>query len=238
MAKKKICGIYKISFPNNKVYIGQSVDIYKRYKEHYRYSHPEKYSPYNKKSLPVHSAMAKYEGDYFLEVLEECDRNQLDDKERKWIRFYQSNNREYGYNVAYGGQESFALKGENHSQAKITEKDVKQIKKEIVDRKRTFREIAKEFGVSPATITHINQGKTWSCDEERYPLRSNSVNDNIAHRKRKQNRMFSDDEIRKIRFVRNKQNKTLQETKRILGLTCSISMIDNIASYKNYKDIS
>jgi predicted GIY-YIG superfamily endonuclease len=31
----KISGIYKINFPNNKIYIGRSVDIKRRIKEHY-----------------------------------------------------------------------------------------------------------------------------------------------------------------------------------------------------------
>ena len=37
MAREKICGIYKIeNLVNGKVYIGQSVDIYKRWIEHKR----------------------------------------------------------------------------------------------------------------------------------------------------------------------------------------------------------
>ena len=31
----KISGIYKINFPNNKIYIGSAVDIKRRIKEHY-----------------------------------------------------------------------------------------------------------------------------------------------------------------------------------------------------------
>lgn len=93
MARKKICGIYKIVFPNGKVYVGQSVDCYDRFQQHYRSSHPEKYSFKNKRdiNLPVHKAMAKYENvdnGYAFEILEECTKSQLDAREQYWIQNY------------------------------------------------------------------------------------------------------------------------------------------------------
>ena len=91
MTRKKICGIYKIVFPNGKTYVGQSVDCYDRFQQHYRSSHPEKYSFKNERdiNLPVHKAMAKYENidnGYTFEILEECSKNQLDSREQYWIQ--------------------------------------------------------------------------------------------------------------------------------------------------------
>lgn len=54
------CGIYIIrNLINNKVYIGQSVDIKRRWQEHLRSGQPEKYSKKSNRDLntPIHKAM-------------------------------------------------------------------------------------------------------------------------------------------------------------------------------------
>jgi len=38
---------------------------------------------------------------WYFEVLEECDKNQLNDREKYWINYYKSN--ELGYNATRGG---------------------------------------------------------------------------------------------------------------------------------------
>lgn len=236
----KQCGIYRIAFSNGKSYIGQSVDIETRFKDHYRASHPEKYKCKNGRDehLPVHKAMAKYEKEngYSLEILEVCSPAELNEKEKYWIQYYNSSIDKNGYNIAEGGQNNFALKQEHHSQAKLTEKEVQQIKKEILKREKTFREIAKEFNVSPATITNINTGKNWSVEGEKYPLIS-ATNDFIARQNMKKQRKFSDNEVKLIRKMRNQEHKTLSEISDYFNNKASLTVIKNIALYKNYKDI-
>ena len=186
--RKRICGIYRIIFPNGKSYVGQSVDIYDRYRGHYRSSHPEKYTSKNCRdtNLPVHLAMAKYENigeGYSLEILEECSKDELDEREKYWIKNFHSDINENGYNVASGGQKTFALKRERHSQAKLTEKEVEEIKEKIVRREQTFKEIAHEYHVSSATITLINKGINWHDDDREYPLNKNVANDEICKKR-------------------------------------------------------
>ena len=237
----KKCGIYRIVFSNGKSYIGQSVDIKNRFREHYRASHPEIYKGKNQRDsrLPVHRAMAKYESTngYFLEILELCSPCELDDKEKYWINYYNSSIDKNGYNIAIGGQESIALKREHHSQAKLTEKKVQKIKEEILKRKKTFKEIAVEFDVSPATITNINRGKNWAQENEHYPLVS-AINDCLVHEQQKKFRKFSDDEVRTIRKMRNQEGKTLQEISDYFDNRTSLSAIQSIALYQTYKEIS
>ena len=77
MAREKICGIYKITnLVNGKVYIGQSVDIYKRWTEH-------KDCITSKKGYkPLYRAFRKYGINNFeFIVLEYCDEKQLREKE-------------------------------------------------------------------------------------------------------------------------------------------------------------
>lgn len=89
-------GIYKFTNKiNGKIYIGQSIDIEHRRKEHLRYK-DESY---------FHRSLMKYGNDNFdFEILEECDIMQLDEKERYWISYYHSNNRDKGYNCTDGGE--------------------------------------------------------------------------------------------------------------------------------------
>lgn len=105
---KKICGIYKIeNLINGKVYIGQSSDIKKRWYSHKRDSSIETSKNYN---YPLYKAFRKYGVDNFkFEIIEECLKEELNDKEiyyiqlyRSYINFEDSN----GYNQTLGGDGS------------------------------------------------------------------------------------------------------------------------------------
>lgn len=121
-------GIYKIeNLVNHKVYIGQSLNIEKRYKEHLRSGQPEKYSLKSErdKKCPIHLAMQKYGVENFeLTVLQECKKEEMDDLERYYIKKYKSLDGNFGYNISPGGQNHIGGVGEKHSQAKLTQKDV------------------------------------------------------------------------------------------------------------------
>ena len=83
--------IYKYSFPNGKIYIGQT------YKGSGRYGKSQKYS-----GTLVGNAMAKYP-DYKKEILEYCDKKNADERERFYISFFDSTDRKKGYNRDFGG---------------------------------------------------------------------------------------------------------------------------------------
>ncbi len=78
--REKVCGIYKVTNNiNQKVYIGQSVDIYSRWNHHKSCCKNEKCHEYN---TPFYRALRKYGEDNFtFEILEQCDIEELDDKE-------------------------------------------------------------------------------------------------------------------------------------------------------------
>ena len=91
-------GIYKITnLLNNKVYIGQSVDIEKRWSTHK--SELTNNYHYN---AHLQSAWNKYGEDNFdFSIIEECDLNQLNDREIYWVSKYDSYKN--GYNLTPGG---------------------------------------------------------------------------------------------------------------------------------------
>jgi group I intron endonuclease len=57
---------------------------------------------------------------------------------------------------------SEAHKGEDQHQVKLSMEEVKEIKKLLKNTNKTFREIAKEFNVSDATISNIKTGESWN----------------------------------------------------------------------------
>ena len=90
------CGIYKIENQiNHKVYIGQSIEIERRFEKHKNaYLHNQKWL--------IYKAFAKYGLQNFsFDIIEECDRDKLDEREIYWIAFYDSYNN--GYNMTIGG---------------------------------------------------------------------------------------------------------------------------------------
>lgn len=98
-----ICGIYKITnLTNGHYYVGQAVDIKARWREHrFSANHPE----HKDHNSPIHRALAKYgEQGFSYEILEECSRKDLDEREKYWIDVLSA--RENGnYNILRGGQD-------------------------------------------------------------------------------------------------------------------------------------
>ena len=92
-------GIYMIKCKETeKVYIGQSVDVKKRFKHHI-------YDLKRGKHANQHMvrAFSKYGKEAFeFSVLELCDKKILNDRDEFWISFYDSRNFEKGFNKVIG----------------------------------------------------------------------------------------------------------------------------------------
>lgn len=79
----KICGIYKITSPTGKIYIGQSVNIVRRFKT-YRSSisrsinQTKLYNSFKKHGIQNHT----------FEIQEECSIDMLNERERYWQEYY------------------------------------------------------------------------------------------------------------------------------------------------------
>ena len=100
LTKDTVCGIYKITNQTNDMcYIGQSVDIAKRWKDHAKCGLGIDTPASNK----LYKAMQE-DGlhNFSWELLQACDRDELDEKEKYYIELYQS--KEYGYNSTAGNK--------------------------------------------------------------------------------------------------------------------------------------
>lgn len=153
-------GIYKITNnKNGKSYIGQSNHIKRRWKDHRTRAFQSTSNQYNSH---LYRAIREYGIDNFsFEVLEECSLEQLDEKEKYYIQFYDTYKN--GYNLTEGG---------DSGTSSILSREQAD---EIVDLLRTsslsHREIAEDYRVSTATISGINCGYNWHNNELEYPIR-------------------------------------------------------------------
>ena len=94
-------GIYKITNKiNNHCYIGQSINIYDRWKHEKSDAFREQSKSYD---YPLSRALRKYGVENFtFEILERCNSIKLNEREKYWIDFY--NTKEYGLNGTKGNK--------------------------------------------------------------------------------------------------------------------------------------
>lgn len=162
-------GIYKITNQvNGKVYIGQSVDIQRRWKEH-------RIRPFNSNSeqynCPLYRSIRKYGIENFnFIVLEECSINDLNEKEQFYIKKYNSINRDYGYNLV---DKDFIRTGTQ----KIDNQELLEIISLLGNSSLSQREIADKYNISESTISQINSGKQLFQEGIHYPIRQNQRNE-------------------------------------------------------------
>lgn len=83
---------------NTKVYVGQTtVSIKLRFQNHLSAAR-------NGKDYIIGKAIRKYgEDKFYIELLEECSEEELNEKEIYWISYFNSANSRFGYNMSIGG---------------------------------------------------------------------------------------------------------------------------------------
>ena len=153
-----MCGIYKITnLCNGKSYIGQSVDIEARWRKHKTCT----------LDYAISRAFRKYGLDNFeFTIVEECSKEQLNERECYWINYYDSFF--HGYNETLGGSA--------FNSGFIPKEDVLAIINLLLEGKMTNREIAAKFEVNENSICAINVGRTWRRPDLIYPLRPYQIN--------------------------------------------------------------
>lgn len=82
MAKEVICGIYKITSPTGKVYIGEAVDIHRRWR-HYKGLHC-------KRQPRIYNSLVKHlPENHTFDIIEVCGLSELKCRERYWQEFFE-----------------------------------------------------------------------------------------------------------------------------------------------------
>lgn len=151
--KNGVSGIYKINFPNGKIYIGLSNNIKRRMYEHNNINRLETH--YN---TPCDLAIKKYGKIEEIEILEETsDIQKLKKREKYWINFYKSNQKEKGYNLTPGGDLPF---GENHPNAIFSNEEILDIRKRRFAGERKINVYQDYKNHSFGTFEHVWLGRT------------------------------------------------------------------------------
>lgn len=112
-------GIYKITnMINGKMYIGQSIDIERRWKEHRNFNNNKE------KNKPLYNAFKKYGiNNFVFEVETICNEEELDDLETYYISFYNTyvhSENSNGYNITLGGSGSRGYVASEETKIKIS----------------------------------------------------------------------------------------------------------------------
>lgn len=179
-------GIYLIcNLKTEHKYIGQTVNLKYRIRRHKQMLRD---NLHENDYLQKH--YNKYGFDNFaFDILEECDIQNLDEREIFWISHYETMNRKKGYNLESGGNSQKVVsaetkakkKGRNNpmygkkwnekqrlnittanraNSKKLTESDVAEIKREIANG-ATQKSIAEKYNLHISTVSKITRGVNW-----------------------------------------------------------------------------
>lgn len=143
-----ISGIYMLTFKNcEKVYVGQSVDIKRRFKDHLRYLNMGEHSK------KVQDAYKEF-GEPELEILELCSDDQLNDRELFYINFWDSVNN--GLNSTYSGQGGCNIFGEDRYNSIYSNEQIIQLVHEILaNPTETLTDLAERLQIKLHTVFSV-----------------------------------------------------------------------------------
>lgn len=157
-----VSGIYLLTYDNNKIYIGQAINIKTRALEHNSKSKEE-----CDKALKKHNAT--------LSILEEInDIALLEDIEKLYIKKYQATNKEIGYNILEGGNAS-GKRGVENRNASLNQEQLDEVVDLLINHPElSYKDIGYKFNISQDTVLKISLGKSYVNLNLKYPLRSNN----------------------------------------------------------------
>lgn len=214
-----ISGIYLLTFSNGKIYIGLSNNIKRRIKEH----------NFDSRQPVLFSAIKKYGRIYEFDILEEIEcqnRELLLNKEIEYIAKYNSNDKNFGYNLTPGGNSYMKIYNPN---ALFSESDLENIKYDLEQGILSEKEIAETYGCCEGTIHRINVGKTYPNQKWNYPLRKEKK---IYQGEDNPNNKLKDNQV--IRIIKELQDNALSMANIAEKENCSLSLISAINNGKTH----
>ena len=217
-------GVYKITFPNQKVYIGRSNNIYRRMLEH---------NNDFRNKLPIEYAIMKYGKITEFDIIELINNtDEMKQREIYWIKYYDSTNKEKGYNISLGGDGGDP--GSSNSQAKFTEEQIQILYKELKENlDESLEQIANKYNIHLSTLSNINNGHTYYHSTIQYPIRNKKECKQIIAGIKNKNSKFTEQDLKEIYdLLQNRQDLTMQEIAKQYKVYAST--IQNINLGKTY----
>ena len=222
----KKCGIYIIkNNQNDLVYIGQSVDIPIRWNAH-KYAAAHYDNPLYKQD--IHKAMNELGiENFYIEVLEECNYEELSEREIFWIKEY--NSYYEGYNMTLGGESN---KGETNGRALLTQAMVEDIRLAYANH-IPFRKVYEKYKntISKRGLQKVWHGENWRfvmmevyTDENRKWHATHAkamIDGNKALGYNNKKRACNEEEISKMRQLR-KEGLSYKKIGELVGRSTSV----------------
>ena len=212
-----LSGIYKINFPNGKIYVGRAKNIKGRIWEHYT----------KIDNTPCQMALYKYFSSYqdidvdILEKIEKYNHELICSLEIKWIAELHAQNKEVGYNISPGGDG--AATGVDNPASKITEAELNNIIS-LLKEQKTNVYIGNLYGLHPDTIGKINNGKHYRKEGIEYPIRKGK---GLTDYREKYN-SFSNEQLDNALYLLATSNFSRQKIYEATGLSpTTLSRLNN-----------
>ena len=187
-----------------------------------------------KKDIAIDQAIQKYGKENFLfEIIEECNLEDLNEKEKYYIEFY--NTLEKGYNCREGGSDQI---GEKNNNTKLVNKDVIKIRKSYAAHKRS-KEVYEEYKdkITYNAFMEIWAGKTWKhilpevyTEENKNFYKTQSTNGELSPYA-----IFTNEEV--IQLRKRYVNETAREIYQDYKDRCTYQTIQKILCGNSYKDL-
>jgi group I intron endonuclease len=146
--EQKNIGIYKLTAPNGKCYIGQSTNLERRKKEFFKYGKSKKTYSLLLEQYPA--------SQWEYKVLCTCPKSALDVCEIFYIDMHKSADPHYGYNKTLGGKGMLGLSAEKNPMygRKFSEESIKKMSEAHVGKKN---HMFGRFGANCSTSKAVNQ---------------------------------------------------------------------------------
>lgn len=225
-------GIYKITNNiNGHSYIGQSIHVEERFKEHKK--------PYNwnkEKNKLLYIAFQKYGLENFsFDIIEECQPNQLDIKEQYWIDYY--NTYQNGYNLTTGGETNY---GENHPGHKLTKQDVINIRTRYanLERKKDVYLLYNQR-IGQSGFSKIWNGQTWKEIMPEVYTKENKeyhLHDTANIGSQNSRARLTQQDVKNIR-LRRKNGENMSKVYEDYKDKLTKGSFSNVWTYQNWKNI-
>lgn len=180
MSKKIVCGIYEIvNIVNNKRYIGLSTNIYGRWRQHINALTSKTH--YN---AHLQSAWNKYGQDNFqFNIVEQCEKECLPDREIYWIAYYDSFNNGYNDTIGGDGANGYIMSDEQRQQ--ISKNNIERF---ALEENRLKQSIASDHRCTPIYQIDLNgnivnewRSIRWAANQ--LGIRQQDISHAIHHRR-------------------------------------------------------
>ena len=227
--------IYKwTNLQNNKIYIDKSVDVARRLRN---YRDEVK----KNKQRPIISAIRKYGFENFnFEIVEICDsltNQEILEREQYWIDFYNSKDRNFGYNILDAGDtpgEEYSI-GSRNNKARLNEEKVLNIREMIFLQNIPPAEVYKIYSteISYDAFCKAYRGNTWKNVD------TSMIRDISSEVKRKGNKKakLTKEDVKEIRRLAEQENLNISEIyDKFLGV-CTRGTIKRVVNYITWKNV-